>query len=97
MARGYGQVSAVMVLGTLYLQFRRAGWSKSTLGLALLLLSLALVNVDWISISFRSDIRLRVNGNAFYTMWSVGTLLLWQVIAALKSLKTQKTRSIRVA
>ena len=47
MARGYGQVSFVLALGTIYLQLRRAGLNKSTFFWAASFVPIYYFNPGW--------------------------------------------------
>jgi hypothetical protein len=90
MSRGYGHVSAILAAGTLYLQFRRSGLSKTSIGLALLFILIYFSNPGWHYSGIHGDCGYQELDEARTAIFYVGALLAWQVIATLRLIWRQK-------
>ena len=83
MARGYGQVSFVLALGTLYLQLRRAGLNKSSLFWAASFVPIYFFNPGWHYNGRSGDCGYGERAEAYQMMYYIGAMLLWQIGATL--------------
>jgi hypothetical protein len=92
MARGYGQVSAVLAFGTLYLQVRRSGFRWVTLGLGLLFVPIYFfLRPGWHYSGIRGDCGYQELAEARQAMFATGALLVWQLIATLRLIWLRKS------
>jgi hypothetical protein len=90
MMSGYYQVSAVLTVGVLYLQLRRVGLKQSTFYLVALIISVYLLNDVW---------RIFIGGGSqtvFQLVLLIGTLLAYQIIAAVRTLNRRKAEKFQI-